>query len=161
MPYPVIRIAPKPNRFTLRSPPRSKVPAADAFGRASRSVMVCSSSLKYLRCRCFRLPGSVYPEHNVAVLWSVSTCRRICTQPPRAQRVLQESCGDYGAPVHMGRGRHCSRRLASLPFGLPSSLARPDWRHDNLSSLPYIGSQAGRLAGMITHLFSVGCPSRC
>src|SRR5690242_12141635 len=32
MPCPVIRIAPKPRRFTVRSPPMSIVPAADASG---------------------------------------------------------------------------------------------------------------------------------
>src|SRR5215470_17177764 len=34
MPWPVIRIAPNPSRFTVRSPPMLIIPAAEASGRS-------------------------------------------------------------------------------------------------------------------------------
>src|SRR5215207_2558775 len=48
MPSPVIRMAPKPMRITLRSPPRLNVPADAAFGLVSWSVMWLFLSCSFL-----------------------------------------------------------------------------------------------------------------
>src|SRR6266536_4134094 len=58
MPRPVTRMAPKPSRLTVRSPPTSMVPAAAAVGCAfTRYLLVLGASLSCVRQACGRGGG--------------------------------------------------------------------------------------------------------
>src|SRR5215207_2760266 len=96
MPSPVIRIAPKPMRFTSRSPPIENVPAAAAFGRMSCSVMSCSFSL------------SLLAHQALLGLASLDDTLRACLRPsPLQLPVLHQPCtprAKDGVQAQVARG---------------------------------------------------------
>src|SRR3954468_14206338 len=85
MPLPVMRIAPKPRRWTGRSPPSWNVPLC----AASRVAVVISCSLRF---RAFVLirPGDIDAEGPRGVKWPVG----IAEQFPRQQDGVGGTAGD-------------------------------------------------------------------
>src|SRR5258708_18486480 len=88
MPSPVIRMAPNPSRFTVRSPPTPTVPAAFALGGAlMEHLPVSQSQLPSAACRTADLPPGA---GALRVAESISGRRRDLAEPaaPEMRRDL-------------------------------------------------------------------------
>src|SRR6201985_3001703 len=98
MPGPVIRIAPNPSRFTVRSPPTSILPAAAAVGLA----LMTAPSLASLRSP----PGGL----------ATSSMRLVLANARSAAPQLPAFLGDQAAPhsVRADAGRVAERKLQAV-----------------------------------------------
>src|ERR1700728_180004 len=63
MPWPVIRMAPKPSRLTVRSPPMPIVPAVVAVGCALMEDPLSNRLLVYGCCTALQAAGAAHPLH--------------------------------------------------------------------------------------------------
>src|SRR5215204_4298308 len=97
MPSPVIRIAPKPMRFTSRSPPIENVPAAAASGRMFCSVMFCSFLF------------SLFAHQALLELASLDDTLRACLRPSPLQLPVLHQPRPLGR--RMGVRAHVARGL--------------------------------------------------
>ena len=158
IPRPVRRMAPKPNRLTMRSPPKENVPAGAAFDLASWSDM--ASSFRFGSYRFYRraLPPRAPSSQPDSARMAHIACKGVVeeTELDALSNVLTGAVGETLQPAHVSLWLREPELLLMRAMGKSRS-PTPTPRSSRLQS----PAHRGHPVGVVVRVSSASVLARC